>query len=97
MVYHIILLYYLKKFKFNQKKVEKNGRKNISNWGLIILLLTLIIKTALSPLTFKSYMSQAKMRVLKPQIQAINDKYPGQEQAMMMKRKVSMKPRPHSR
>ena len=30
MVYHIILLYYLKKFKFNQKKVEKNGRKNIS-------------------------------------------------------------------
>ena len=60
--------------------------KYISNWGLIILLLTLIIKTALSPLTFKSYMSQAKMRVLKPQIQAINDKYPGQEQAMMMKR-----------
>lgn len=60
--------------------------KYISNWGLIILLLTLIIKIALSPLTFKSYMSQAKMRVLKPQIQAINDKYPGQEQAMMMKR-----------
>lgn len=60
--------------------------KYISNWGVIILLLTLIIKTALSPLTFKSYLSQAKMRVLKPQIKAINDKYPGQEQAMMMKR-----------
>lgn len=58
----------------------------ISNWGIIILLLTLIIKLVLSPLTFKSYLSQAKMRVLKPQVEAINKKYPGQEQQMMMKR-----------
>ena len=58
----------------------------IDNWGIIILLLTLIIKLALSPLTFKSYMSQAKMRVLKPQVEAINAKYPGNEQSMMMKR-----------
>lgn len=58
----------------------------VSNWGIIILLLTLIIKTVLSPLTFKSYMSQAKMRVLRPQIQAINEKYAGNDQAMMMKR-----------
>lgn len=58
----------------------------ISNWGVIILLLTLIIKLLLSPLTFKSYMSQAKMRVLKPQVDAINAKYAGDDQQMMMKR-----------
>lgn len=48
----------------------------MSNYGLIILILTLIIKTIISPLTFSSYKSQAKMRVLKPQIDAINAKYP---------------------
>lgn len=58
----------------------------ISNWGIIILLLTVIIKLLLSPLTFKSYMSQAKMRVLKPQVEAINAKYAGDDQQMMMKR-----------
>ena len=58
----------------------------ISNWGIIILLLTIIIKLVLSPLTFKSYMSQAKMRVLKPQVEAINAKYAGDDQQMMMKR-----------
>ena len=58
----------------------------ISNWGIIILLLTIIIKLVLSPLTFKSYLSQAKMRVLKPQVEAINAKYAGDDQQMMMKR-----------
>lgn len=58
----------------------------VSNWGIIILLLTIFIKLILSPLTYKSYMSQAKMRVLKPQIEAINAKYPGKEQAAMLKR-----------
>ncbi|HEX2934491.1 MAG TPA: membrane protein insertase YidC [Bacteroidales bacterium] len=53
----------------------------ISNYGLIILLLTLIIKFALFPLTFKSYLSQAKMRLLKPQIDEINQKIP-KEKAM---------------
>jgi YidC/Oxa1 family membrane protein insertase len=48
----------------------------ISNYGLIILLLTLIIKIALFPLTFKSFQSQAKMRLLKPQIDEINQKIP---------------------
>lgn len=47
-----------------------------TNYGLIILLLTLIIKLFLFPLTYKSYLSQAKMRVLKPQIDEINKKYP---------------------
>lgn len=47
-----------------------------TNYGLIILLLTLIIKLFLFPLTYKSYLSQAKMRVLKPQIDEINQSIP---------------------
>jgi YidC/Oxa1 family membrane protein insertase len=45
------------------------------NYGLIILLMSLIIKLALSPLTFSSYKSMAKMRVLKPEIDEINEKH----------------------
>ncbi len=54
----------------------------IGNYGIIILLLTLIIKMALFPLTYKSYVSQAKMRVLKPFVDEINKKYPKKEDAM---------------
>ena len=54
----------------------------ISNYGIIILLLTIFIKIILFPFTYKSYMSQARMRVLAPEVKAINDKYPGQENAM---------------
>ena len=54
----------------------------ISNYGIIILLLTIFIKIILFPFTYKSYMSQAKMRVLAPDIKAINEKYPGKENAM---------------
>ena len=54
----------------------------ISSYGIIILLLTLFIKLIIFPFTFKSYKSQARMRVLQPEIQQINDKYPGQENAM---------------
>ncbi|MDR1407204.1 MAG: membrane protein insertase YidC [Tannerella sp.] len=53
-----------------------------SNYGLIIFLLTLIIKVLLFPLVYKSYMSSAKMRVLRPQVEEINARYPKQEQAM---------------
>ncbi len=56
--------------------------KYISNYGIIILLLTLIIKMALFPLTYRSYVSQAKMRVLKPYIDEIAKKYPRKEDAM---------------
>ena len=54
----------------------------ISNYGIIILLLTLFIKIILFPLTYKSYMSQAKMRVLAPEIKEINEKLPGKENAI---------------
>lgn len=50
--------------------------KFMSNYGLIILLLTVIIKVALLPLTYKSYLSQARMKVLKPQVDELNHKYP---------------------
>ena len=53
-----------------------------SNFGLIILLMTLVIKTVVFPLTYKSYASSAKMQALKPEIEKINAKYPRQEDAM---------------
>ncbi len=53
-----------------------------SNYGVVILLLTLFIKLIIFPFTFKSFKSQAKMRVLAPEIKEINEKYPAQEDAM---------------
>ena len=47
----------------------------ISNFGIIILILTVLIKMILFPFTYKSYISQAKMRVLKPEIDEINTKF----------------------
>ncbi|MCM1005781.1 MAG: membrane protein insertase YidC [Prevotella sp.] len=58
------------------------------NYGIIILLLTIFIKIVLFPLTYKSYKSQAKMRILAPDIKAINEKYPGQENAMVRQQKT---------
>ena len=49
--------------------------KFISNYGIIILIMTIIIKLFLLPLTFKSYMSTAKMKVLKPQIDEIRNNF----------------------
>lgn len=56
-------------------------RNYINNFGIIILLLTLFIKMLLLPFTYKSYISQAKMRVLKPEMDEINAKY-GKEKQM---------------
>ena len=56
--------------------------KYITSYGLIIFLLTIFIKIILFPFTYKSYMSQARMRILAPDIKAINEKYPGKENAM---------------
>lgn len=62
--------------------------KFIASYGLIIFLLTVFIKLILFPLTYKSLMSQAKMRVLAPEIKEINEKYPGQENAMTRNQKT---------
>ncbi len=52
------------------------------NYGIVILILTILIKTLLFPLAFKSYKSSAITRVLKPEMEAINAKYPKEEDAM---------------
>ena len=54
----------------------------ISSYGLIILLMTLIIKIVVLPFTYKSYASSAKMQALQPELAKINDRYPKQEDAM---------------
>jgi YidC/Oxa1 family membrane protein insertase len=54
----------------------------IGNYGLIILILTIIIKIVLFPLTFKSYQSTAKMQVLKPLVDELGKKFPKKEDAM---------------
>jgi YidC/Oxa1 family membrane protein insertase len=54
----------------------------IGSYGIIILILTILIKIVLFPLTFKSYQSQAKMQVLKPLVDEIGKKYPKKEDAM---------------
>ncbi|MBL4703454.1 MAG: membrane protein insertase YidC [Flavobacteriales bacterium] len=51
-------------------------------YGLIIILMTLIIKVVILPLTYKNYKSSAKMRILKPEITKINEKYPDKADAM---------------
>jgi len=56
--------------------------KYFNNYGIIILLLTLIIKVALFPLTYRSFKSQAVMRLLKPQVDEINERYPKKEDGM---------------
>jgi YidC/Oxa1 family membrane protein insertase len=56
--------------------------KYISNYGIIIFILTLLIKIVLFPLTFKSYQSTAKMQVLKPMVEEISKKYPKKDDAV---------------
>ena len=57
-------------------------RNYISSFGVIIFLLVLLVKLVISPLTYKSYVSMAKMRLIKPQVDELNKKYPKQEDAM---------------
>ncbi len=72
--------------------------KFINNYGLIILILTVLIKLVLFPLTYRSYMSMAKMRVLKPEIDEINAKIPKeksmerQQATMALYKKVGVSP-----
>ena len=52
------------------------------NYGIIILVLTILLKIVLFPIAYKSYMSSARMRVLKPEIDEIGKKFPKKEDAM---------------
>ncbi len=57
-------------------------RKFISNFGIIILIMTLLIKLVVLPFAFKTYSSSAKMQAIKPEIDKLNAKFPKQEDAM---------------
>ena len=54
----------------------------ISNYGIVILIMTILIKLLISPLTIKSYKSTAKMQFIKPEIDKLNAKYPHEKDAM---------------
>ena len=54
----------------------------LSNYGLIIILMTIVVRILMSPLVYKSYLSSAKMKVIRPELTALNAKYPGKENAM---------------
>ena len=57
-------------------------RNYIGSFGIIIFILVLLVKLVISPLTYKSYVSMAKMRLIKPQVDELAKKYPKQEDAM---------------
>ena len=71
---------------------------SITNYGIIILIMTFIIKMALAPFTLKAYKSQAKMKVLKPEIDKINEKHKdkdpmkAQQETMSMYKKAGVNP-----
>jgi YidC/Oxa1 family membrane protein insertase len=54
----------------------------LSNFGWIIILMTIIVRIIMSPLVYKSYLSSAKMKVIRPELNALLEKYPGKENAM---------------
>lgn len=58
------------------------------NYGIIIIVFTLLIRLILLPLVYKSYQGGAIMRVLKPEMDALNKKYPKQEQAMQKQQEM---------
>jgi YidC/Oxa1 family membrane protein insertase len=71
----------------------------IGNYGLIIILLTLVVRIIMSPLVYKSYVSSAKMKVIRPEMEEINKRLPGKENAMKrqqetmaMQRKAGVSP-----
>ena len=57
-------------------------RNYIPSFGIVILILAVLIRLVISPLTYKSYVSMAKMRLIKPQVDELAKKYPKQEDAM---------------
>lgn len=78
------------------REINKYITINIFDWltswglsmGIVLLILTIIVKVVVYPATWKTYMSSAKMRVLKPKIDEIGKKYPKQEDAMKKQQEV---------
>ncbi|WP_424989259.1 membrane protein insertase YidC [Flagellimonas sp.] len=66
-------------------------------YGIAIIIMTILVRLALSPVTYKSYLSQAKMKVLKPEITEINEKYKDnamkkQQETMKLYNKAGVSP-----
>ena len=59
------------------------------NYGIIIIVFTILLRLVLFPLTFKSYQGSAIMRILKPEMEALNKKYPNPDQAMAKQQEMS--------
>jgi YidC/Oxa1 family membrane protein insertase len=69
----------------------------VGNFGLIIILLTIAVRFIMSPLLYKSYLSSAKMKVIRPEIEELNKKYPKdamkrQQETMALNRKAGVNP-----
>ncbi|MDO6676764.1 membrane protein insertase YidC [Tenacibaculum sp. 1_MG-2023] len=60
----------------------------IGNFGLIIILMTIVVRIIMSPVLYKSYLSSAKMKVIRPEMEEINKKYPGKENAMKRQQEI---------
>ncbi len=58
------------------------------NYGLIIILMTIVVRIILSPVLYKSYLSSAKMKVIRPEMEEINKKYPGSENTMKRQQEI---------
>ena len=54
----------------------------MTNYGLLIILMTIVVRIIMSPAVYKSYLSSARMKVLRPEMKAINERLPGKENAM---------------
>ncbi len=71
----------------------------ITNYGLLIIILTIVVRLLMSPLVYKSYLSSAKMKVLRPEMQEIAEKHKGkdnalkrQQETMALQRKAGVNP-----
>lgn len=60
------------------------GKLFNGNWGIVIIFMTVVIRLLIAPLTYKSYVSQAKMKVLKPELDELRAKYKGDQQKFGM-------------
>ncbi len=58
--------------------------KLIGNWGVVVIILTVLLRLLISPLTYKSYLSQAKMKVLKPELDELREKFKDDQQKFGM-------------
>ncbi|PQJ23354.1 membrane protein insertase YidC [Tenacibaculum sp. SG-28] len=60
----------------------------IGNYGLIIILMTIVVRIIMSPVLYKSYLSSAKMKVIRPEMEEINKRLPGKENAMKRQQEI---------